>query len=80
MKATQIGKAQGDWELLERAFPNQSPRELGPARGSQDTLEFSLTSNVHPGIDKYPLSQLVEVYEQMHSAKPRFRVVLTMEG
>jgi D-arabinose 1-dehydrogenase-like Zn-dependent alcohol dehydrogenase len=50
----------------------------GTARDSQDTLEFSALSGVHPMIEKYPLSRVAEAYEQMHSGKARFRVVLTM--
>jgi D-arabinose 1-dehydrogenase-like Zn-dependent alcohol dehydrogenase len=50
----------------------------GTARDSQDTLEFSAQNGVHPMIEKYPLSQVAEAYEQMHSGKVRFRVVLTM--
>src|SRR5216117_3828829 len=50
----------------------------GTARDSQDTLEFSALSGVHPMIEKYPLSRVAEAYEQMHSSKVRFRVVLTM--
>lgn len=50
----------------------------GTARDSQDTLEFSVLSDVHPMIEKYPLDQVAEAYEQMHSGKARFRVVLTM--
>jgi D-arabinose 1-dehydrogenase-like Zn-dependent alcohol dehydrogenase len=52
----------------------------GTARDSQDTLEFSSLAGVHPMIEKYPLSKVVEAYEQMHSGKARFRVVLTMGG
>ena len=50
----------------------------GTARDSQDTLEFSALNGVHPMIEKYPLSRVSEAYEQMHSGKVRFRVVLTM--
>ena len=50
----------------------------GTARDSQDTLEFSSLSGVHPMIEKYPLDRVAEAYEQMHSGKVRFRVVLTM--
>jgi D-arabinose 1-dehydrogenase-like Zn-dependent alcohol dehydrogenase len=50
----------------------------GTARDSQDTLEFSALTGVHPMIEKYPLSRVSEAYEQMHSGKVRFRVVLTM--
>lgn len=52
----------------------------GTARDSQDTLEFSAHADVHPMIEKYPLSKVADAYEQMHSGKVRFRVVLTMEG
>src|SRR5688572_26216040 len=51
----------------------------GTARDSQDTLEFSVLSGVHPMIEKYPLGRVAEAYEQMHSGKARFRVVLTLE-
>jgi len=51
----------------------------GTAKDSQDTLEFSALSGVHPMIEKYPLSRVSEAYEQMHSGKARFRVVLTMD-
>jgi len=50
----------------------------GTAKGSQDTLEFSALSDVHPMIEKYPLDGVAEAYEQMHSGRVRFRVVLTM--
>lgn len=50
----------------------------GTARDSQDTLEFSALSDVHPMIEKFPLSRVAEAYERMHSGKVRFRVVLTM--
>jgi D-arabinose 1-dehydrogenase-like Zn-dependent alcohol dehydrogenase len=50
----------------------------GTAKDSQDTLEFSSLTGVHPMIEKYPLSRVAEAYEQMHSGKVRFRVVLTI--
>ena len=50
----------------------------GTARDSEDTLEFSALSDVHPMIEKFPLSRVAEAYERMHSGKVRFRVVLTM--
>jgi len=49
----------------------------GTAKDSQDTLEFSALSNIHPMIEKYPLDRVTEAYEQMYSGKVRFRVVLT---
>src|SRR5712672_758034 len=50
----------------------------GTAKDSQDTLEFSALSGVHPMIEKYPLERVTEAYERMHSGKVRFRVVLTI--
>lgn len=51
----------------------------GTAKDSQDTLEFSALTGVHPMIEKYPLDQVAEAYEQMHNGKVRFRVVLTLD-
>jgi D-arabinose 1-dehydrogenase-like Zn-dependent alcohol dehydrogenase len=51
----------------------------GTAKDSQDTLEFSALSGVHPMIEKYPLDKVAEAYEQMHSGRVRFRVVLTLD-
>lgn len=51
----------------------------GTAKDSQDTLEFSALSDVHPMIEKYPLDRVAEAYEQMHSGRVRFRVVLTLD-
>jgi len=50
----------------------------GTARDSQDTLEFSALSDVHPMIEKYPLDRVKDAYEQMHSGRARFRAVLMM--
>jgi D-arabinose 1-dehydrogenase-like Zn-dependent alcohol dehydrogenase len=50
----------------------------GTARDSQDTLEFSAQSDVHPMIEKFPLTRVAEAYEHMHSGKVRFRAVITM--
>ena len=50
----------------------------GTAKDSQDTLEFSALSGVHPMIEKYPLDRVAEAYEQMHSGRVRFRAVLTI--
>jgi D-arabinose 1-dehydrogenase-like Zn-dependent alcohol dehydrogenase len=52
----------------------------GTARDSQETLEFSVLSAVHPMIEPYPLSRVAEAYEQMHSGRVRFRVVLTVDA
>ena len=52
----------------------------GTARDSQDTLEFSALSDVHPMIEKFPLNRVADAYERMHSGKVRFRVVLVMDS
>ena len=52
----------------------------GTAKDSQDTLEFSALSDVHPMIEKYPLDRVAEAYEQMNSGRVRFRAVLTISG
>ena len=52
----------------------------GTARDSQDTLEFSALSDVHPMIEKYPLNRVAEAYELMHSGRVRFRAVLTFNS
>ena len=52
----------------------------GTARDSQDPLEFSALTGVHPMIETYPLHRVAEAYEQMHSGKVRFRVVLSIGG
>jgi len=49
----------------------------GTSSDSEDTLKFSVLSNVRPMIETYPLSKAVEAYEYMMSGKARFRVVLT---
>ena len=49
----------------------------GTAMDSQDTMDFSAMSGVHPMIEKYDLDRVADAYEQMHSGKVRFRVVLT---
>lgn len=52
----------------------------GTARDSQDTLEFSALSDVHPMIEKFPFGRVAEAYERMSSGKVRFRAVLMMES
>ncbi|HSE40211.1 MAG TPA: zinc-binding dehydrogenase, partial [Acidobacteriota bacterium] len=52
----------------------------GNAKDSQDTMEFSALTKVHPMIETYPLDRVAEAYEQMRSGKVRFRVVLKIAG
>ena len=48
----------------------------GTAPDSEDTLKFSVQSNVRPMIETFPLAQAAEAYQRMMSGKARFRVVL----
>lgn len=49
----------------------------GTAPDSEDTLQFSVLTNVRPMIEIYPLAKAAEAYQRMMSGKARFRVVLT---
>jgi D-arabinose 1-dehydrogenase-like Zn-dependent alcohol dehydrogenase len=48
----------------------------GTAPDSEDTMQFSVQSNVRPMIETFPLAKAAEAYEHMMSGKARFRVVL----
>ncbi len=49
----------------------------GTAPDSEDTLKFSMMSNIRPMIEIFPLAKAQEAYQRMMSGKARFRVVLT---
>jgi D-arabinose 1-dehydrogenase-like Zn-dependent alcohol dehydrogenase len=49
----------------------------GTSRDSEDTLAFSVLSDVRPMIETRPLEQAAEAYERMMSGDARFRMVLT---
>ena len=49
----------------------------GTAPDSEDTLKFSVLSNVRPVIETFPLAKAAEAYQHVMSGKARFRVVLT---
>ncbi|MBV8742921.1 MAG: alcohol dehydrogenase catalytic domain-containing protein [Sinobacteraceae bacterium] len=51
----------------------------GTSADSEDTLKFSVLSNVRPMIEKYPLERAADAYARMMSGKARFRVVITSE-
>jgi D-arabinose 1-dehydrogenase-like Zn-dependent alcohol dehydrogenase len=48
----------------------------GTALDSEDTLRFSVQSNVRPMIETFPLAKAADAYQHMMSGKARFRVVL----
>jgi D-arabinose 1-dehydrogenase-like Zn-dependent alcohol dehydrogenase len=49
----------------------------GVASDSEDTLRFSVLTDVRSMNEVYPLERVAEAYERMLSGKARFRVVLT---
>jgi D-arabinose 1-dehydrogenase-like Zn-dependent alcohol dehydrogenase len=63
--------------LLISARRSISGWPSGTAPDSEDTLKFSLLSNVRPMIETFPLAKAAEAYQHMLSGKARFRVVLT---
>jgi D-arabinose 1-dehydrogenase-like Zn-dependent alcohol dehydrogenase len=48
----------------------------GTSADSEDTLKFSVSANIRPMIEKYPLHRAAEAYARMMEGKARFRVVL----
>jgi D-arabinose 1-dehydrogenase-like Zn-dependent alcohol dehydrogenase len=52
----------------------------GTSADSEDTLEFSVQSDVKPMIETYPLARAAEAYARMLSGKAQFRVVITTAG
>src|SRR5712672_3873805 len=50
----------------------------GRAIETQDTLDFSVLTDVRPMIEILPLAKAEEAYKRMMDGKARFRVVLTM--
>src|SRR5579862_9742054 len=50
----------------------------GRAIETQDTLDFSVLTDVRPMIETLPLARAEEAYKRMMDGKARFRVVLTM--
>ncbi len=50
----------------------------GTSADSEDTLDFSVLTDVRPMIETFPLARAAEGYDRMMSGKARFRVVLTM--
>lgn len=45
---------------------------------SERTLDFSVLTDIRPGIDTMPLEHVSEAYERMLSGKAQFHMVLTM--
>jgi D-arabinose 1-dehydrogenase-like Zn-dependent alcohol dehydrogenase len=49
----------------------------GTAIDSEDTMKFSVLSNVKAMVETFPLAKAAEAYQHMMSGKARFRVVVT---
>jgi D-arabinose 1-dehydrogenase-like Zn-dependent alcohol dehydrogenase len=49
----------------------------GTASDSEDTMDFSVLSNIRPLIETFPLERAAEAFDRMMSGKARFRAVLT---
>ena len=49
-----------------------------PIFETQDTLDFSVLTDVRPMIETLPLARAEEAYKRMIDGKARFRMVLTM--
>ena len=52
----------------------------GTAIDEEDTLNFSVLTDIHPMIETFPLEKAAEAFGRMISNEARFRVVLTMEN
>ncbi|HTV95417.1 MAG TPA: alcohol dehydrogenase [Steroidobacteraceae bacterium] len=65
---------------LIRARRSISGWPSGTASDSEDTLRFSLLTDIRPMIETFPLERAAEAYERMMSGRARFRVVLTTEA
>ena len=48
----------------------------GTAWDSQDTMKFSVQTDVRPMVETFPLAKAADAYRHMMSGKARFRVVL----
>ena len=47
---------------------------------SEDTLKFSVASNIRPMIETFPRERAAEAFARMMSGKARFRVVLVPDA
>ncbi|MGW5257959.1 zinc-binding dehydrogenase [Streptomyces sp. NPDC004012] len=52
----------------------------GSARETQEAMEFAVTNNVRPMIERMPLGQAGEAVTRLRSGAPRFRIVLDTAG
>jgi alcohol dehydrogenase, propanol-preferring len=50
----------------------------GQAKDSEETIRFSVLTDIRPLIETFPLEQANDAFERMMSSKVRFRAVLTM--
>lgn len=52
----------------------------GSARETEEAMEFAVTNNVRPMIERMPLEQAGEAVTRLRSGAPRFRIVLDTAG
>jgi propanol-preferring alcohol dehydrogenase len=52
----------------------------GQAKDSEETIRFSVLTDVRPMIETYPLERVGEAFERMMQASARFRAVLHISG
>jgi propanol-preferring alcohol dehydrogenase len=52
----------------------------GQAKDSEETIRFSVLTDVRPMIETYPLERVGEAFERMMKASARFRAVLHISG
>ncbi|MFF3517559.1 hypothetical protein [Streptomyces sp. NPDC002573] len=52
----------------------------GSARETEEAMEFAVTNNVRPMIERMPLEQAGEAVTRLRSGAPRFRILLDTAG
>jgi hypothetical protein len=67
----------GGTGLRQRGSRTIAGHASGTSQESEDTLRFSVLSDVRPMIEMMPLEQAAQAYNKMLSGNARFRMVLT---
>jgi alcohol dehydrogenase len=52
----------------------------GSARETEEAMQFAVTNDVRPMIERMPLDQAGEAVTRLRSGAPRFRIVLDTAG
>lgn len=74
-----VGVEPTQFNALDLIATNQTVygHASGASIDSEDALNFSVLTSVHPMIETIPLELAAQAYEKMMAAKARFRMVLT---